>query len=123
MLAVGIVHGMSKVAEEHVFGGGAGVERNERNLAPALDAGERHVLLDLVHQPFPVEQGALDVGERMFRVGEVPGVIVPRFDEFLGLETVVRALRIKEPNGALATDAIADNSDEWFVGKWDANCG
>lgn len=121
-LAVGVVHGISEVAEEHFFGARRSIERDEGDFSPAFHAGERHVLLHLVHETLAVEQGALDVGKRMLRIGEVPGVIVPCLDEFLGLETIVRALRIEKPNSALTTDAVADNSDEWFLGERYANC-
>jgi len=43
-LAVGVVHGISEVAEEQVFGLGCGVERQEGELPATADAGERHVL-------------------------------------------------------------------------------
>ena len=106
----------SEMAKEQVFGARRSIERDECDLAPAFHAGERHVLLHLVHETLAIEQSALDVGERMLRVGVVPSIIVPCFDEFLGLETIVRALRLEKPNSALAADAIADNADEWFFG-------
>ena len=59
----------SEVTEEEIFGARRGIEGKERNLAPAFHAGQRHVLLHLVHEPFPVLYGALDVGERMLGIG------------------------------------------------------
>jgi hypothetical protein len=73
----------SEVSEEEVFGARRGIEGKQRDLAPALHAGERHVLLHLVDQPLPVLQSALDVGEGMLGIGEVPRVVVPGIDELV----------------------------------------
>ncbi len=59
----------------------------------------------------------------MLRVGEVPGVVVPCGDQFLGLEFPARALRLEEPDGALAADAVADDADEGLFGERNAHGG
>ncbi len=58
----------------------------------------------------------------MLWVGEMPSVIVPCFDECLSIKFAAMALRLEEPDRALTTDAIANNTNEWLLGKWDANC-
>ena len=112
-----------EVAEEQILGSGRGVERQEGDLAPALHAGQRHVLLHLVDELLPVLERTLDVGERMLGIGEVPRVVVPGGDQLLRLELSIRALRVEKPDYALAADAVADDANEWLLGQRDADCG
>ena len=42
----------------------------------------------------------------MLRIGNVPAVVVPGFDEFLGLVGSIGALRFEEPDETFAPDAI-----------------
>ena len=109
------------MAQEQVLGGGGSVEWQEGDLAPSFDAGERHVLLHLVDQLLSVFEGTLEVGERMLRVGQVPGLVIPRGDEVLGLELPVRALGFEEPDNSLAPDTVADNANERLFGEGDAH--
>jgi hypothetical protein len=51
---------------------------------------------------------------------------MPSFDECLGLEIAAMALWLKEPDGALAANAVADDSDEWLFCERNAHgsqCG
>jgi hypothetical protein len=57
----------------------------------ALHAGKRHIPLHLVDQSLAVEQGALDVGEGVLGMGEMPRFAVPGGNRCLGLELAASA--------------------------------
>ncbi len=59
----------------------------------------------------------------MFGIGEMPGIIVPRGDQFLGLILTIGAVGLEEPNGSLAAYAIADYANEGAFCERNANCG
>jgi hypothetical protein len=59
----------------------------------------------------------------MLRIGKMPGIIMPRGDQLLGLILTIGALRFEEPNGSLAANAIADDANEGAFCEWNANSG
>ena len=122
-LAGGVVHGISEVAEKKVFRLGRGIERQEGELPPAADAGERHVLLDLGDECLAVHERGLDVGERVLWMRKVPCVVIPRLDERLRLIDPIGTLWLEEPNHPLTTDAVADDTDEGFLSEWNSEGG
>ena len=122
-LAGGVVHGILEVAEEKVFRLGRGIERQEGKLPPAADAGERHVLLNLGDECLAVHERGLDVGKWVLWMRKVPGIVIPRLDERLRLIDPIGTLRLEEPNHPFATDAVADDADEGFLGEWDSEGG
>ena len=122
-LAGGVVHGISEVAEKKVFRLGRGIERQEGELPPAADAGERHVLLDLGDECLAVHERGLDVGKRVLWMRKVPGIVVPRLDERLRLIDPIGTLRLEEPNHPFTTDAVADDTDEGFLSEWNSEGG
>lgn len=109
-----------ELLEDLALGLGTGVDGEEGDLTVLLGHEDRHRALDVFQEAMPVVHGDLDVGERMFRVLDVPLLVIPNADQIERLEFPAgRALLEKE---CLAVGVAGDDPDGAILPQGDAHC-